>query len=435
MASAQWIAQVTDGGRAQRAGILPGHKLLRINGEPVRDVIDYQALSAQRHLRLEIQDEAGRVRTAEIIKDNGEPLGLVFRDGLMDRQRCCCNSCVFCFVDQLPGGVRSSLRQKDDDWRLSLMMGNYITLTNVSDKEFERILRRRVSPLYISVHAACDRVRTHMLGNPRAGLMDRLKRLEGAGLRFHSQVVLCPGINDGDVLEETMRELYALYPAAASLAVVPVGLTAHRDGLAELRPVTEEGAAAVIDQIEAFAQKCLAESGTRFVWASDEFYVKAARPLSPYDAYEDFVQIENGVGLYAQMAAEFDDAMAQDGPFAAAPCHIVTGVSAKPLLEKLIAPVNKEGRVKVHAIKNEFFGESITVAGLVTGGDIIRQLCGQDMGRMLIPGCMLRQGENVFLDDTTTRDVEEALGAQIQIVPVDGAALLRALSGNEDMHE
>ena len=302
------IKSVPEGSLGAELGLLPGDELLTLNGEPVVDVIDYQALLSTEELAL-VYRRGGETLEVDCEKEEWEELGVEFADGLLTT-RVCKNHCIFCFIDQMPPNCRPTLYVKDDDWRMSLMMGNFVTLTNVDEEEMRRIVRRRASPLYISVHATDPEVRRRMMRNPHAGrILDQLRTLRDAGLQFHCQIVLCPGENDGDVLEKTLTDLAALRPAAQSVAVVPVGLTGYRQGLYPLRPFTREEADGVLRQISRWQKKCWKEMGTRFVFASDEFYCLAGRSLPAESCYEDFPQIENGVGLFATLRAEFEDAL------------------------------------------------------------------------------------------------------------------------------
>ncbi|NLG25438.1 MAG: DUF512 domain-containing protein [Clostridiales bacterium] len=425
------ICGVEPGSPAERAGVLAGDVLVAIDGRPVIDLIDYQALTSEKKLSLTVE-RGGERRTFAIRKGEYRPLGLAFQNQLMSCVRRCANQCVFCFVDQLPAGARPSMRIKDDDWRLSLMMGNYVTLTNVSERELGRIIERRVSPLYISVHATDPGLRAHLLGSPRhADILPRLRRLADAGLSFHTQAVLCPGLNDGAALERTIRDLAALRPHCLSLALVPVGLTGHRGGLYPLRPFDRQGAGAVIDAAEGW-QRELAREGGRFVYPSDELYLAAGRPLPPDEAYDGYPQLENGVGLLRLLQVEFDQAWAEADPLQAEPAKllIATGASAAPFLRRLLVEHPLPGvSVEVRAIENRYFGPTVTVAGLLTAGDLIEQLRGGKADRLLLSACMLRDGGNVFLDDLTLEDVEGALGIKVTPVGQAGEDLLRALMG------
>ena len=418
----QRIAGVDQGTIAEELGVVKGDLLISINGQPVLDIVDYEYLCAEERLVLLFARENGEEYEAEIEKDLYEPLGLSFESGLMSPVRSCKNHCIFCFIDQMPKGGRETLQFKDDDWRMSFIMGNYITLTNVDEAEFQRILDRRVSPLYISVHATDPQVRVRMMRNPNAGLlMQRLKRLYDAGLRFHCQIVCCPGVNDGEVLQKTMEDLAALMPAAQSVAVVPVGLTKFRQKLASLRVFTEEEARYTLSQVQAFANNCKRNAGSAFVFPADELILLAVEELPPYEAYEDFPQIENGVGLLRLFEREFMDELTERKPlnkrfsFDAA-----GGMLAHAFMKSLYQKLSGYGvDCTAHAIRNAYFGPTITVGGLITGQDLLAQLRGQlKSGLLLLPHNMLREREDVFLDGMTVEELSQALG--VRIVPVRG---------------
>ena len=424
---------------ASRAGVRPGDTLTHINGHPVVDVLDYKFYSYDPRLELTLKSPEGTVRTLRVRKSEGEELGLEFETYLMDRARSCANRCIFCFVDQMPPGMRPSLYFKDDDARLSFLLGNYLTLTNLSSREVQRIIDLRISPINISVHTTDRALRAEMLNNPRAGEgIDIMERLAQNNITMNCQIVSCPGINDGPALDSTLADLAAMFPAVNSVSVVPVGVTKYREGLYPLRPYRREEAAALVDQVEAFAAKHLEEQGTRLVWCSDEFYLLAGRELPHEDYFEEFTQLDNGVGMLTLLSREFAralDLMEPEELEGTASFSIATGVSAAPFLAKLVAQAREEcGTIEgqVYPIVNRFFGETITVAGLVTGGDLIEQLRGKNLGqRLLIPASMLRSGENVFLDDVTTDDVERELGVPVVPVPQDGYELLDAICGIE----
>ncbi len=422
---------------AHRAGIRVGETLTHINGHPILDVLDYKFYSYDPRLELVLKETDGSQRTLRVKKSEGEDLGLEFETYLMDRARSCANNCIFCFVDQMPPGMRPSLYFKDDDARLSFLMGNYLTLTNLSKREVERICDLRISPINISVHTTDPQLRVEMLKNKRAGeVLELMERFAQHHITMNCQIVSCPGINDGPALDKTLRDLAGLYPAVNSVSVVPVGVTKFRDGLYPLKTYTQDTAAALIDQVEAFAGAHLAEKGTRLVWCSDEFYLLAGRELPPEDYFEEFTQLDNGVGMLTLLTQEFRRAlglMERSEMAGATPFSIATGVSAAPFLEKLVALAkDKCGSIqgKVYPIQNRFFGETITVAGLVTGGDLIDQLRGKELGqRLLIPAHMLRAGERVFLDDVSLDDVERELGVPVTAVEQDGYELLDAMCG------
>ena len=402
---------------AKRKGIRPGDVLLRINDTPVLDLIDYEKLTAERVLKLDLLREAEPM-TVVLRKDEYEPLGLCFETTLMSRMLTCRNHCVFCFVDQMPKGVRSSLNVKDDDWRLSFIMGNYVTLTNVDDAEFQRILDRRVSPIYVSVHATDPDVRVAIMRNPTAGrILERLNALKDAGLTFHTQIVLCRGLNDGEVLERTIRDLSSLAPACGSVAVVPVGVTKFRDGLPVLGTFDREQSAAVIDRIEAKQSEFLQAYGTRLVFLSDEWYLNAERQLPDAGAYEDYQQIENGVGLLRLFEEDFHYALSERVPRKKKRRFTIAGgTAAYPFFRELYRELNAYGiETDLYPIPNLWFGGNVHVAGLVTGSDLIAALGGKPIdGPLLIPHNMLRETEDVFLDGLTLSDVSAALNVRIR---------------------
>lgn len=416
----QIISDVLPGSPAERAGLQRGDVLVSIDGEPVIDMIDYEHLTASEHLTLEILKTSGETERIELDKDDYEPLGLSFATSLMDKMRTCKNHCVFCFIDQMPKGGRSSLHVKDDDWRMSFVMGNYVTLTNLDERELDRVIRRRVSPLYVSLHASDPAVRRAMMKNPHAGeIMPQLKKLSEAGLQFHLQIVLCPGLNDGDILRRSIDDMLSLYPGAQSLAVVPVGLTKFRDGLTPLRPFTTEEAGALIDEIEARQQELLKKLGTRFVFLADEWYTLCGRTLPEYDDYEGFPQIENGVGLLRLFEGEMLYALEEKKPLKKPRRFLAAGgTSAHAFFAQSYRQLIPYGiTIDTRAIKNRFFGESVTVGGLITGGDLVEQLMGADFGRaLLIPRAMLKADEEIFLDGMTKAEAEATLGTRI--IPV-----------------
>ena len=424
---------------ASRAGVRPGDTLTHINGHPVVDVLDYKFYSYDPRLELTLKSPEGTVRTLRVRKSEGEELGLEFETYLMDRARSCANRCIFCFVDQMPPGMRPSLYFKDDDARLSFLLGNYLTLTNLSPREVQRIIDLRISPINISVHTTDRALRAEMLKNRRAGEgIDIMERFAAHNITMNCQIVSCPGVNDGPALDKTLNDLAAMFPAVNSVSVVPVGVTKYREGLYPLQTYTKETSTALIDQVEAFASRHLQEHGTRLVWCSDEFYLLAGRELPGEDYFEDFTQLDNGVGMLTLLSREFSralDLMEPDELEGTVPFSIATGVSAAPFLAKLVVLAREKcGTIEgqVYPIVNRFFGETITVAGLVTGGDLIEQLRGKNLGqRLLIPASMLRSGENVFLDDVTTDDVERELGVPVVPVPQDGYELLDAICGIE----
>lgn len=421
---------------ADQLGIRPGDVLLTMNGENVIDWVDYQAFSGNEKINLVI--ERNGVQTEfEFEKDDYEPLGLEFETDMLGGIRNCANRCMFCFVDQLPAHCRETMRVKDDDWRLSLMMGNYVTLTNVGDREIRRIIDRGASPLYISVHATDPELRVRLLGNSHGGeIREKLCALADGGICFHTQAVLCPGVNDGDALKNTIEDLMNLYPSCLSLALVPVGLTGHRDGLEEIRPYDKESARKVLEIADKARKICMREFGTRFVFPSDEFYLLADEPLPADSEYEDYAQIDNGVGLLRQLMTEYDYAYdelpekSKKGGHAKKQIAIATGVSAQPFLKEMMDSHPITGvDVKVFAIKNHFFGETVTVAGLVTGGDLIAQMKKKGtFDAVLITECMVRAEDQRFLDDVSLTEVRRALGCPVIPVGRTGEDLLNAIA-------
>ena len=431
------IASVDPHSPARKAGVRPGETLTHINGHPIVDVLDYKFYAYDPRLELTLTEENGGSRTLRIKKEEGEDLGLNFETYLMDRARSCANKCIFCFVDQMPPGMRDTLYFKDDDARLSFLMGNYMTLTNLSQREIQRIIDLRISPINISVHATDPELRTAMLKNPRAGeCLSIMERFAKAGIEMNCQVVACPGVNDGPALTRTMEDLGRLHPAVTSVAVVPVGVTKFREGLCRIEPYTKEQAAALIDQVETFARAFLQEHGTSLVWCSDEFYLMAGRKLPEKAYYEDLDQLENGVGMLRLLLHQAAMGLEEEEPEQIEPFSIATGLSAAPFVQEIVDNARKQcGNIKgtVYPIVNRFFGETITVSGLITGTDLIEQLRGKDLGgRLLIPDNMLRAGEQVFLDDVTVEQVEQALGVTVVPVPADsGFDLADAILGRE----
>ncbi len=416
------ISKVLPGSPAERQKIAAGEILVSINGEPVLDEIDYQALTAHRLLKLVLASEDGTTREIELVKPLEKALGLQFDDSLIGNPKTCGNNCVFCFVAQMPKGMRESLYVKDDDWRLSLLMGNYITLTNVGDREFERIIRRKASPLYISVHATDEELRERMIRNKNSKkLMSRLNRLRDEGLKFHCQLVLCPGLNDGEHLKKSLDDLMALTPAAQSVAVVPVGLTKHREGLDALRPYTKEEALAVLDICYDYQKKALKTLGTHFVFPADEFISLAESPIPPDEMYEDYAQIENGIGMLRQFEDGLKAAKEMDNETAQAtaakktvlfPCgeavHAYLKTWEKQFFPDNIVPV-------IIPIRNDFFGETVTVSGLIVGRDLITQLSGRKADAVMICESMLNSDNTLFLDDLTPENVAEELNLPLHI--------------------
>ncbi len=421
---------------ASKLGLKAGDAIVSIAGETVVDQIDYQALTASSDFPMEVRRADGSRLVLRVRKEDWEPLGITLDQTIVSKPRPCANHCIFCFIDQMPPGMRDTLYVKDDDWRLSLMMGNYITMTNITEAEFDRILRRRVSPLYISVHTTNPALRCRMLRNKNAGLlMERLRRLADAGLRFHCQVVLCPGWNDGEELQRTVRDLAALYPAAQSVALVPVGLTRFREGLDVIEPYNQESAAHLVKEAESLQAHFLQTLGSRFVFPSDEFYCLSHLPLPEDECYEDYPQLENGVGMLRMFETDLGFA-AEDEPVPETPPRrlvIACGTSVAPIMQGWCDRFAPRGTVvRVKPIINRFFGESVTVSGLITGGDLVEQLQGEQCDEILIVRDMIRNEGDLFLDDMTVSAVRAALPAPLRVVRNTGEGFWRAISGLED---
>ena len=419
---------------AERAGIHPGEKLISINGHTVEDVLDYRFYGYDRDPALVLEGRNGGRRSVRVRKEDAEELGLNFETYLMDEPRPCSNHCLFCFVDQMAPGCRDTLYFKDDDARLSFLMGNYITLTNLSKREIQRIIDLRISPINVSVHATDPKVRAVLLGNKAgADSLETMRAFAQAGIVMNAQIVLCPGYNDGEQLQRTMEDMAAW--GFASCSVVPVGLTKFREGLSRLQPVDRACAARTIDQVEAFGRVCLEKYGSKLFFCSDELFIRAGRELPEEAYYEGYVQIENGVGMLRSLIEEFEAGLRlEDEPVEASAFTIATGVSARPFLQELADKVERQLGVhgQVIAVENDFFGHTIDVAGLVTGKDLIGQLRGRELGkRLLMPVNMLRHGGDVFLDDLHVSDVEKALGVPVTVVEQDGFDLLDAMLGRK----
>ena len=412
-----------------RAGIVAGETLVAIDGAPIRDVLDLKFYSYDSRVTLTVEGTDGARREVRVRKAEGQPLGLNFEHYLMDKMKRCSNQCIFCFIDQLPKGMRKTLYVKDDDARLSFLMGNYISMTNLSEEDVQRIIRMHISPINISVQTTNPELRVKMLKNKRAGEALRLlPRFAEAGITMNCQLVVCEGINDGDELRRSLRDLEALFPAVNSISVVPFGKTRHREGLYPLEATTQKGAENILDIVEPFAAECLEKHGTRLVWCGDELYLKAGRALPDSEYYEDFTQFENGIGMLPLFCEEFRLALPDYAGHTAQPFTIATGKAAGPSIAKLIDEAkivcdNLHGNVV--EIRNDFFGHGVSVAGLITGQDLVAQLRDKDLGaRVLISANMLRDGGDVFLDDMTPAEVSAALGVPVVPVEIDGADLL-----------
>ncbi len=425
---------------ASRHGLKDGFTIEKINGHEINDVLDYRFYIRDSRLEIAVRDSKGRQRTIKLRKKEEDELGLEFETYLMDCEKRCKNKCVFCFIDQLPKGMRESLYFKDDDSRLSFFFGNYITLTNLSEHDVNRIIEMHISPVNISVHTMNPKLRVKMMKNKRAGeCLSIMKRFAEAGIEMNTQLVLCPGINDGKELEFSLNELGKLYPAVRSIAAVPVGLTKHREGLPELKMYDKKAAGEVIDIINCFADHFQYFHGTRLAFPADEFYIQAERKIPDASFYEDFAQLEDGVGLLASLKDEFYSAIdSLDGNFTLPGernVSIATGCAAYPLIQELssLAESRVKGlKVSVNRIINDFFGENITVAGLIVGGDLINQLKGKELGEeLLIPSVMLRHEGDMFLDSVTLEEAEKELKIKITVSETDGYDLLDKILGKE----
>jgi putative radical SAM enzyme (TIGR03279 family) len=430
------ITGVEPGSLAAKKHIKVGDTMLRVNGHEIEDVLDYRFYIADRRVKAEIKTAEG-FRLVLFKKEEYADLGLDFGTYLMDEKRRCSNNCLFCFIDQMPPGMRESLYFKDDDARLSFLMGNYITLTNLSERDVSRIIEMHISPVNISVHTTNPQLRVKMMNNKNAGrALEILPKLAGAGIKINCQLVLCNGLNDGAELERSLQDLSKLYPSVESIASVPVGLTKFRQGLFKLEPYGKDTASHVVKIIEKFGDEFVKLHGTRLAFAADEFYLKAGLPIHDAEYYEDMNQLENGVGLIASLNNEFELALKQNDVKKLAErrhVSIATGVAAKPFLDKFVSMVQNSIAgfdCKVYAIVNDFFGHLINVSGLVTGGDLISQLKGRELGEeLIIPSAMLRSGSDVFLDDVTVGDVEHLLNIKVRPVSNDGFELFSVLTG------
>lgn len=432
------IDQVAPKSIAHKKRLKSGDMILSINGNQINDILDFDFYAAEPKLLMEIRKMNGKIRTIKIKKGEYEDLGVSFQTYLIDKQHSCTNQCIFCFVDQMPKGMRESLYFKDDDDRLSFLFGNYITLTNMKEEEIDRIIKMHISPINISVHTTNPKLREKMMCNRFAGkVLSYIDRLAEAGIKLNCQLVLCPGINDGDELKRSLSDLSKHYPSVQTIACVPLGVTKFRDGLFPLETYTPETAAAAIDIIEAFSQDFYHKNQTRIAYPADEFYIKAHRPIPQYDFYGEFDQLDNGVGMIAMQKQEFFDALKEIEP---CDTHrkitVATGVDAQPFIQELVDELTKKWHnleCKVIAIQNDFFGHTITVAGLVTGTDLINQLKNLDLGEeLLLPSCMLRHERDKFLDDVTLNEVTEALHISIRLCENDGYQLLQSLIGCEE---
>lgn len=427
------IRNVEEGSIAWELGIEAGDKLLSINGNEIEDVFDYHFLVNDEELVVLIEKENGEEWELEIEKDYEEDLGIEFEQGLMDEYRSCRNKCMFCFIDQMPKGMRETLYFKDDDSRLSFLQGNYITLTNMTEDHVRRIVKYHLEPINISFQTTNPELRCKMLHNRFAGeALKKVDILYEGGITMNGQIVLCKGVNDGEELERSIRDLTRYLPNLQSVSVVPVGLTKYRDGLYPLEPFTKEDAKKVLKTIHAWQEKLYAEYGMHFIHAGDEWYILAEEELPEEERYDGYLQLENGVGMLRLLSNEFEEAFQMlKGDDRTREISMATGVLAYPYIAKMVERLQEKfPNVKVHLYKiiNHFFGETITVAGLITGQDLIAQLKGQQLGDCLyLPCSMMRDGETVFLDDVSLEDVEETLQVKTDIVKSSGQDFIEAV--------
>ena len=418
------IKNIIPGSVAEKIGLKPGDEIISINGKEVNDYLDYMYLSANEKLSICLAD-----RTIKGKNYDFEPLGAEFETLLIDEPRSCRNKCIFCFIDQLPPDMRESCYFKDDDYRLSFLQGNYVTLTNMSDEDLDKIIEYNIPRINVSVHTTNPELRCKMLNNKFAGrIMEQMKRFSGSGMQINCQIVLCRDYNDGAELDRTIADIYSLGDAVESLSIVPVGLSAHRSGLAELKPFDKESSLAVINQVTEWQRKIKEERDINFVYLADEFYINAGVEIPSWQEYDGFPQIENGVGLCASLKWEFDDALEDAEDLTVkSPKTVVTGYLAYDFIKEIIGNLDSD-KIRLEKIKNNFFGDKITVSGLVTAGDIISQLKGKELGEyLLIPVSMLRHDDDVFLDNLTIGDVERELNVKVEVVQNDGFELLEKL--------
>ena len=430
------ITCVPAGSLADELELAPGDILLEVNGHRLEDIFDYQYYMEETDVELLVRKENGEEWILEVEKDEDEDLGVTFENGLMDQYRSCRNKCMFCFIDQMPPGMRKTLYFKDDDSRLSFLQGNYITLTNMSDRDIERIIAYRLAPINVSVHTMNPGLRCEMLHNRFAGeALGKLSRLYEAGVEMNGQIVLCKGINDREELDATIEALGRFLPHMRSVSVVPVVLTKYREGLFPLEPFSREDMEDAIDCIEGWQKRFFADSGCHFVHASDEFYLMTGRPLPEEARYDGYLQLENGVGMLRLLETEVREALSQTCLEKGAPrkVSIATGELAAPFIRKLSEEVCEKASglsVSVYAVRNRFFGERITVSGLITGQDLIEELKGKELGeRLLLPVNMFKSGEEIFLDDISLKEAESVLQIGIDVVKSSGWDFVTALTG------
>ena len=427
------IAIVQDGSIAQELELVPGDILLTVNGQPVEDIFDYRYLMNEEFVVLEVEKANGEIWELEVEKEYEEDLGITFEKDLMDDYRSCSNHCIFCFIDQMPPGMRDTLYFKDDDSRLSFIQGNYVTLTNMSDHDIDRIIRYHLEPINISIQTMNPELRCQMLHNRFAGdALKKLQKLYDAGITMNGQIVLCKGVNDGKELDDSIRKMSAYAPVLQSVSVVPVGLTKFREGLYPMEQFQKEDALEVLDIIHSWQKKMMDQYGIHFIHASDEWYILAGKDLPLEESYDGYLQLENGVGMLRLLGEEVKEAVAgRTGDDRRIKAVSATGALAAPFIKKYMEMIHEKFpnvEVDVISIRNEFFGETITVSGLITGQDLIRQLSGRDLGeKLLLPCNMLKNEEDVFLDDISVEELSRKLNVEIVIVDEGGSDLVSAV--------
>ena len=429
------IVKVLKNSIAEEMELEPGDELISVNNCKVLDYIDYKYQISDENVLLEVRKPDEEIWELEIEKEYDEDIGIVFENPLMDNIKVCSNNCIFCFVDQMPRGMRRTLYLKDDDTRLSFLYGNFITLTNLKEDEIERIIKYKISPIKVSVHTTDSELRKYMMGNCKdIDILKYLKRLIDAGITVDCQIVLVRDVNDKDQLEKTIRDLSSLHPGLRSVAVVPVGLTKFRDGLAELKPFDRESSAATVKQVTKLQNELYDKIGTRFIFIADEFYISSGIDFPEYEEYEDFDQLENGIGMCRLLKQQLEDIIDEyEGSESVADeVSFVTGAAAYELMVELSEKIMEKIPIKINVIKiiNNFFGERITVSGLTTGKDIIEQLKGKNYKNIILPGNMINDN-NVMLDDLTIQDLEKELKTKVTVCDADGEALLNLLQNNK----
>jgi len=435
------ISKVDKDSIGEEVGIEAGDKLLLINDTEVKDIIDYKYLIVDEDVVITIEKADGEIWDIEIEKEFGEDIGLEFKEGIMDKPMSCHNKCIFCFIDQLPKGMRETLYFKDDDSRLSFLQGNFITLTNMKDDDIDRIIRYRISPINVSVHTTNPELRREMLNNRFAGeLMEKLKKLADAGITINTQIVLCPEINNGEELVRTINDLYSLYPAVRNVAAVPIGITKFREGLKELKVYDKESANSEIETVNKLQEQFYKEIGEPFIRLSDEFYILAEKTIPEKEFYSEFEQLEDGIGVIRMFRDNIEDAVDSLKDNICGHFTIPTGVSAyKEIQEAALKIMKKNPKVRIDVVKiiNNYFGETITVTGLITGTDLINQLKGKDVGTLIMSNVMFRKGyelgdyeDNIMLDNYTIGDIQNTLGTTVKITDYTGEDLIEIINEN-----